>query len=160
MPKIDPGDNDYTTGRYPKNLDRYYKGITDQYTKAAVGDIAGLTQFGANRVVLPPQSGTAMQHWHEYQDELVVIIEGIATLVDETGEYQLGPGDCAAFKAGDANGHCIINRGTDDVVLFEIGTRTPYEVVHYPGKDLKVEIDRTGATPSYNFTARDGAPID
>ena len=34
-----------------------------------------------------------------------MVLEGELTLVTDAGEERLGPGECAAFKAGEPDGH-------------------------------------------------------
>ncbi|MCB2127443.1 MAG: transcriptional regulator, partial [Rhodobacteraceae bacterium] len=64
------------------------------------------------------------------------------------------PGDCAAFPAGDTNGHHFLNR-TDRVAKFlVVGTRAKHEVATYSDVDLMVEMKDGKAT----FTYRDGTP--
>jgi uncharacterized cupin superfamily protein len=53
----------------------------------------------------------------------------------------LRPGDAAGWKAGVANGHCLINRSNRDAVFLEIGSRAPREVANYPDIDLRAERD-------------------
>ena len=55
----------------------------------------------------------------------------------------MNAGDCATFKAGDNNGHAIVNKSNEDVVLLEVGTRSQKEIVHYTDKDLINDVDRT-----------------
>ena len=98
-----------------------------------------MTQFGVNRAVLPPRSRTALRHWHENEDEFVIVVSGEVVLREEYGETVLRAGACASFKAGVANGHAFENRSDAEVVLFEIGTRTQNETVHYPDVDLRFE---------------------
>ena len=143
MPKINFIDTKYSEGRYPKELMKYYKGNTDTYKQIKVGDLGGLTQFGVNKTILPTNSATAMRHWHEEEDEFVFIISGSAILVDKDGEHEMNSGDCATFKAGDNNGHAIVNKSNKDVVLLEVGTRSKKDIVHYTDKDLINEVDRT-----------------
>lgn len=159
MPKIEISENEFKSGRYPQALMRYYEGITDGYRNVRVGNKAGLTQFGVNKAILPPNSGTAMRHWHEHQDEMVIIVSGTATLFDKDGQHELVAGDCAGFKAGDENGHAIINQSDQDVILFEIGTRTDLEIVHYSAHDLICIIDRTKTDSMFTFTDKAGNPI-
>ena len=83
-----------------------------------------------------------MRHWHEEEDEFVFIISGSAILVDKDGEHEMNSGDCATFKAGDNNGHAIVNRSNKDVVLLEVGTRSKKDIVHYTDKDLINDVDR------------------
>ena len=108
-----------------------------------LGDLGGLTQFGVNKTILPPNSATAMKHWHEEEDEFVFIIAGSAILLDKYGEHKMNAGDCATFKRGDNNGHALINKSDKDVVLLEVGTRAEKDIVHYTDKDLINDVDRT-----------------
>ena len=143
MPKINLNNIKYSTGRYPKELMMYYEGNTDTYKQIRIGDLSGLTQFGVNKTILPPKSATAMRHWHEKENEFVFIISGSAILIDKEGEHEMNPGDCATFRAGENNGHAIINRNNKDVVLLELGTRATKDIVHYTEKELINVVDRT-----------------
>ncbi|MGB1864606.1 MAG: cupin domain-containing protein [Candidatus Puniceispirillum sp.] len=155
MPKIDYIKLEMAKGRYLPSLAAYSKGITDNYVKGAVGDKVGLTQFGVNRAVLEPGAGTSMRHWHVNQDEFVIVVEGTVTLIDDDGEHQLQAGDCAGFKAGDANGHHIINKSDKVAILFEIGTRTDTETAYYADHDLMV----TKRDGEYHFTRKNGEKL-
>ena len=155
MPKVDYNTLEMDKGRYLPSLVAYSRGITDNYVKGAVGDKAGLTQFGVNRAVLEPGAGTSMRHWHVSQDEFVIIVEGTVTLIDDDGEHQLHAGDCAGFKAGDANGHHIINKSDKVAILFEIGTRTDTETAYYADHDLMV----TKTDDNYHFTTKNGEKL-
>jgi uncharacterized cupin superfamily protein len=119
-----------------------------------LGDAGGLTQFGVNLTRLAPGSASSQRHWHENEDELVFILEGEACLIEDGGETLLRAGDAAAFKAGVADGHQLINRSDQDVVLLEIGTRAAREQGHYSDIDMKVVVDETGT----RFVHRDGSP--
>jgi len=143
MPKIKLIDTKYSEGRYPKELMQYYQGNTDTYKQIKVGNLGGLTQFGVNKTILPTNSATAMRHWHEEEDEFVFIISGSAILADKDGEHEMNSGDCATFKAGDNNGHAIVNKSNEDVVLLEVGTRSQKDILHYTDKDLINDVDRT-----------------
>ena len=105
-----------------------------------LGDAAGLTQFGVNLLRLPPGQWTSQRHWHTAEDEFVQVLEGEVVLVTNAGEEILRAGDCAGFKAGEADGHHIQNRSDAEAVLLEIGGRRPAEdAVDYPDIDLKLE---------------------
>jgi uncharacterized cupin superfamily protein len=69
------------------------------------------------------------------------VLEGEVVLVENEGETLLRPGDAAGWKAGVANGHCLINRSDRDAVFLEIGTRASREVASYPDIDLRAERD-------------------
>lgn len=129
---------------------------TEGYEGQRFGDAAGLTQFGVNRVVLAPGGRTALRHWHEEEDEFVIILSGEVVLREDEGETVLRAGDCAGFKAGVANGHALENRSDAPAVLFEIGTRSPDETAHYPDIDLRFE--RRGQ--QIRFCHKDGEPYE
>lgn len=117
-----------------------------------LGDAGGLTQFGANLVILEPGAKSSFRHWHRAEDEFVMVTEGECTLIQDEGATVMRPGDCAAFPAGDTNGHHFINR-TDRVAKFlVVGTRAKEEVATYSDVDLRVEIGGGKA----RFTYRDG----
>lgn len=96
---------------------------------------AGLTDFGASHVTLKPGAWSAHRHWHEGEDELVVMIAGEAVLVDDAGEHVMRAGDVAAFPKGDGNGHVLQNRSQADCVFVAIG-RPAASDCHYPDIDM------------------------
>ena len=97
----------------------------------------GLTQFGVNYVTLQPGSWSSLRHWHAAEDEFVYVLEGLLTLVDNDGPHDLGPGDYAAFPAGEANGHQIQNRSSAPGSFIVVGSRRPgEETIHYPDQDF------------------------
>ena len=151
MPKIDLS---FVPVRRRQGYPEDFRAETAGYEGQRVGDAAGLTQFGVNRVVLPPQARTALRHWHENEDEFVIVMSGEVVLREEDGETVLRAGDCAGFKAGVENGHAFENRTDEPVVLFEIGTRSPDETGHYPDVDLRYE-KRDGVV---TFVHRDRTP--
>lgn len=153
MPRIDIDEVPAKTGSiYPAP----FKGQAEGRVRKALGDAGGLTQFGVNLTRLPPGAASAQRHWHEAEDELVFVVSGELTLIEEGGETILRAGEAAAFKAGHADGHHLVNRSTEDAVVLEIGTRAPDERCQYPDIDLVYE--KRGGT--IRFTNRAGEPYD
>ena len=122
--------------------------------RRALGDAAGLSNFGVNLTRLEPGAASAQRHWHTLQDEFVYILEGEATLVTDAGEQTLTAGMGAGFPAGRADGHHLVNRGAGDVLYLEIGDRTPGDEVDYPDIDLK----RSHRDGEDRFVHDDGSP--
>ena len=86
-----------------------------------LGPPGGLTDFGASHVVLKPGAWSSQRHWHDGEDELVVMLAGEAVLVDDDGETMLRAGDIAAFPKGNTNGHHLVNRSDADCVFVAVG---------------------------------------
>lgn len=118
-----------------------------------LGDAGGLTQFGANLVILAPGAKSSLRHWHMNEDEFVMVTEGECTLIQDDGETPMRAGDCAAFRAGDANGHHFVNRSGIEARFLVVGSRAPRETAHYSDVDLRVDIEDGKARFSY----RDGS---
>lgn len=124
--------------------------------KKALGDAAGLTQFGVNLVTLDPGAMSSLRHWHEREDEFVYVLEGEITLVTEAGETVLAPGMAAGFKAGVADGHHLVNRTGQPARYLEVGSRYDADAVDYPDIDMK-GIKENGR---YRFVRKSGEAID
>lgn len=123
-------------------------------SKQALGNAAGLDQFGVNLTRLAPGARSSLSHWHENEDEFVYMLEGEVTLVEGDGETVLKAGDAAGFKAGVKTGHHLENRSGSDALYLEVGTRAQAERGHYPNHDLVFE--RINGT--VRFLHRDGTP--
>ena len=82
-----------------------------------LGKAAGLTELGASHVTLKPGAWSSQRHWHEGEDEFLVMLEGEAVLIEDEGETILRPGDCAAWPKGVENGHHLVNRSDADCVF-------------------------------------------
>jgi uncharacterized cupin superfamily protein len=119
-----------------------------------LGEAAGLTQFGANLVTLDPGARSSLRHWHKAEDEFVMVTEGELVLVQDEGEYILRSGDCAAWQAGDRNGHCFLNRTNAPARFLVVGSRAPHEVCTYSDVDMILEAKDGAVT----FTYHDGTP--
>lgn len=152
MPKIDLAKLELRDGSiYPAAVADHVSGRTSH----RLGDAGGLTQFGVNIVYLEPGGKSSLRHWHEQQDEFLMILSGTCTLIENDGPTTLLPGDCAAFPAGVANAHTVENHTDAPASFLVVGTRTETEVGHYPDHDMKVVLSGGEAT----FTREDGSPL-
>jgi len=116
-----------------------------------LGPPSGLEDFGISHVTLEPGGISSQRHWHEGEDEFVVMLEGEAVLVEEEGETVIRAGDCAAFPKGVANAHRLVNRSDSPCVFIAVG-RSAATDCHYPDIDLHLD----GAAS--RFTRKDGTP--
>ena len=148
MPKIDLASAPVRAGTgYPAPYDVPCR----MRHRVRLGDAGGLTQFGVNLLTLKPGVWSSQRHWHRGEDEFVHVLSGEVVLVTDAGEEVLRAGDCAAFPAGDGNGHHLVNRSGADATLLEIGTRSNGDHAVYPDIDLLFD-------PQRGYTHRDGTP--
>lgn len=152
MPKIEISDVPARTGSsYPEPYASQMTGRSVQ----RLGDTGGLTQFGANLVTLQPGAKSSLRHWHETEDEFVMVTEGICTMVLNDGAHEMRPGECAAFPANLEDGHHFLNH-TDHVARFlVVGSRHKEERATYPDDDMTVELKNGNA----RFARPDGSPV-
>ena len=150
-PALNPGDVPVKTGtRYPKEM----KGASEAREKRALGDALGLTKFGVNLVRMAPGTESSIRHWHTKQDEFIYVVQGELTMITDEGEQTLTAGLAAGFKAGTANGHCIINRSNEDALYIEVGDRGPGDEVTYADVDMEKRlVDKKEV-----FVRKDGTP--
>jgi uncharacterized cupin superfamily protein len=97
---------------------------------------AGMEKLGANHVTLKPGAWTSQRHWHHHADELVVMLEGEAVLVEDEGETLLRAGDIAVFPGGVANGHVIQNRSAADCTLLAVSAGHETDSGEYSDIDM------------------------
>ncbi len=135
---------------YPPPYDEHCRGRQ----RTRLGDVAGLTQFGVNRLRLPPGAWSSQRHWHAREDEFVYVLEGEVVLVTNEGEQTLTAGMCAGFPAGTTDGHHMINRSDKPARYLEVGNRDPEDTAHYSDEDLATHKNAEG---KWVFTHRDGS---
>jgi len=102
MPKIDLESIEPVnrTG-YPPPFDEDVRGRW--YRRLATA--AGLTDFGVSHVTLKPGAWSSQRHWHNGEDEFLVMLSGEAVLVEDDGRTLLRAGDCGAWP-----GACATSR--------------------------------------------------
>lgn len=118
-----------------------------------IGAAAGIEDFGITHVLLEPSGISSQRHWHEGEDEFVVMVEGEAILVEEGSETVMRAGDCAAFPKGVANAHHLVNRSNCPCIFVAIGKSAGSDC-HYPDVDMHLDA-KAG-----RFTHKDGSFYD
>jgi len=141
-----------TTTVYPEPFKAGFEGRL----KRALTEKLGLSQFGVNLTTLQPGARSSHRHWHAIEDEFIYVLAGELTLCTMDGEATIRVSMAVGFPAGDKNGHCLINKGTEPATYLEIGTRSPVDDVDYPDIDMKAE-KRDG---KYRFLHKNGDPYE
>ncbi len=151
MPKIDIAKIPLDTATdYPPPFNQAVEGRQ----RKRLGRAAGLNQFGVNICTLKPGAASSQRHWHENEDEFVYVLEGVVVLCEDAGETVLKAGEAAAWKAGVADGHCLVNRSDRDAVVLEIGSRAEKERAFY--SDIDMMVVRDGK--EFRYTKKSGEP--
>jgi uncharacterized cupin superfamily protein len=147
MPKINLSSLEQTnrTG-YPPPFNEPVQGRWQR----KVGEAAGLTSLGARHVVLEPGAWSSQRHWHDTEDELLVMISGTAVLVEDGGETELAAGDITAWPMGERNGHHLVNRGSEPCTFVCVSAGKP-------GPGGYSDIDMMW-TADGQFVHKDGTP--
>jgi uncharacterized cupin superfamily protein len=149
MPKIDLSAVAVRKGTgYP---DPFNEPCADR-TRRRLGDAGGLRDFGVNLMTLPPGGWSSQRHWHSHEDELVYVLEGELTLVEDGGETLLRAGECAAFPKGTGNGHHLKNLSSAVAVYLEAGSRSPHDLTTCS------DIDMMSSSADGRFVHKDGSP--
>ncbi|ATQ41523.1 cupin domain-containing protein [Caulobacter mirabilis] len=150
MPKIDIDQMPLYEGTgYPPPMDERCKLRSARLLSRGMG----LDKVGVNLMTVPPGQWSSQRHWHDDEDEFVWVVSGEVVLVEDGGETILRAGDCAAWKAGVADGHHLQNRSDRDAVLLQVGNPTDpaTETVDYPDLDLIIRPGGEG------YRRRDGS---
>ena len=109
----------------------------------------GVSTLAASHVVLQPGAWSSQRHWHESEDELVIILSGEAVLVENAGRTPLRAGDIASFPKGVADGHHLINESAQECVFVAVSAG-PRSTVTYA--DIDLHLGDAG------YTRKDGQP--
>lgn len=135
MPKLDLDEIPQTNATsYPPP----YADVVQGRWYRRLAPMAGLSDFGASHVTLKPGAWSAQRHWHEGEDELVVMLSGVAVLVDDDGRHLMRAGDIAAFPKNDGNAHVLINESDAECVFVAIGRPVATDC-HYPDIDMHLD---------------------
>lgn len=147
MPKLDLGNlpQSNRTG-YPEPFDRAVEGRWWRRLAPA----GGLTQMRASHVVLKPGAWSSQRHWHDHEDELLIMLTGEAVLVEDAGRTVLRPGDICAWAKGVADGHHLINEGEADCSFVCVSAGDPNGTGAY--SDIDMKFDGEG------YLRKDGTP--
>ncbi len=121
-----------------------FRDLASKKSWLELGKAAGLNQFGVSLMTIESGGISSQRHWHECEDEFLLMLSGELVLVEEDGETIMHSGDMAGFKAGVANGHHMVNRSTADAKFLVVGTSATNDVCHYPEIDLRFETDENG----------------
>jgi uncharacterized cupin superfamily protein len=122
-----------------------------QWKHLGVGRKLGAEKIGASLYELAPGQRTFPYHWHQLEEEWLIVLRGEPTLRDPNGERRLAVGDCVVFKAGPEGAHGIRNDTDEPIRLIMLSSEAEAEMCFYPdsgkvglfGKDLRKILDQS-----------------
>ncbi|XHB98879.1 cupin domain-containing protein [Nitratireductor sp. ac15] len=118
----------------------------------AISKHHGLDNLGVNIETLMPGARSSHRHWHDKNDEVVVVLLGELVLLEEDGTTRLTAGDVAVFPAGAENGHCLENRTSSKAAFLVVGSKISGDRCFYADADLVLQ-------PDGSLTRRDGSSL-
>jgi uncharacterized cupin superfamily protein len=102
---------------------------------------------------LPPGKQSSPAHWHVFEEEHVLILEGALTARIGGKDFPMKAGDYVCFPAGRKAGHCLINESGAPCRYVIIGERNPNEVVVYTDS-RKVLVRALGRDALFDLEAK------
>ena len=105
-------------------------------TMADIGRSIGSGMIGLTIQTVQPGHFSSRRHRHVFQEEILVVMSGTATLHHGDAHVPVGPGDCVCYLANDPEAHCFENTGNQDLVIWAFGNRFTHEVCVYPDQGV------------------------
>lgn len=112
--------------------------------------VGGLTEMGASHVVLKPGAWSSQRHWHDGEDELLIMLSGEAVLLEDSGRTVLRAGDVCAWPKGVADGHHLVNESDSECSFIAISAGDRNGTGAY--SDIDMKFDGSG------YFHKDGTP--
>jgi uncharacterized cupin superfamily protein len=102
---------------------------------ARFGPRIGARRLGGTVYELPPGQSICPYHWEAGDEELLIVLEGRATVRHPDGEDQLDAGDTVCFPEGPAGAHKVSNRSVEPLRVLMLSTMRMPAVTAYPDSD-------------------------
>lgn len=96
-----------------------------------LGVPCGLEHLGVHLIRLEPGFDSTQFHYHDADEEFVLILSGNGKAYIGDATFDVGPGDFMGFPAP-SPGHGLHNDSDTDLVYLVGGESNPADVVHYP----------------------------
>ncbi len=121
---------------------------------ADVGRTVGSQSIGLTIQTVAPGCRSSRRHRHVFQEEILVVTQGIGTLLHDDQRIPVAPGDCFCYRPDDPELHSFENTGTEQLVIWAFGNRFVHEICLYPDEGvafvegLGAEVKLDAAVPS------------
>ncbi len=109
------------------------------YVFKNIDPLIGARHLGYQVVRLDPGKKGFPLHFHHFEEELGVVLEGTCTMRTSRGDFALRQGDFIAFPPGPNSDHQYINDGTEPCIVLLLSNVVLSDVSEYPNSD-KVNV--------------------
>lgn len=124
-----------------------------------VGAAAGGRQLGAALYELEPAAAISPMHVHHANEEMLVVLSGVATVRTPDGEHELAPGELRAFPAGPSGAHRVENRSDTPTRVLMFSTMVSPDVVEHPDSEkILATVGEGPEAAAYAFRREDAVP--
>jgi len=103
----------------------------------SLGDLTGLSGIGVHIIEVEPGHDTTEFHVHHYEDECVLILQGVASARIGEDTFTVNTGDFIGYRKGGL-AHSITNTGDTTLKCLVIGERLAHDVGDYPDKQKRI----------------------
>ncbi len=132
----------------PYDYGKRYKGMDKEIaSNFAAKDI------GFHLEILAPGCFSAPYHFHEKEEELVIVLQGEAMLRENNKFRKVKEGDLIFFPTGKETPHQLYNHSSGDFRYFVLSSKSPEDICVYP--DSRKILDR-----KLKVVTQDGNPVD
>jgi uncharacterized cupin superfamily protein len=102
------------------------------YTFKNIDPLIGARHLGYQVIRLDPGRKAFPLHFHYFEEELGVVLEGTCTMRTSRGNVALRKGDFVAFPPGPNGDHQYVNEGTEPCTMLLLSNVIPSDVSEYP----------------------------
>jgi uncharacterized cupin superfamily protein len=128
--------------------------------RARLSRQAGAERLGLSLWELPPGEAAYPYHYHLAEEELLLVLDGRASLRAPGGWRELQAGELVSFPRGERGGHQIVNRTEETVRFLAISTSGEPDVVMYPDSGKLGAFERLPAGGGLHALFRVGDAVD
>jgi len=133
--------------------------LYDTLTARLASGTAAL-KLGASVDTLAPGKRSCPYHFHHAQEEMFVVLEGVATLRVAGQFLPLRAGDVVFVPAGPQYPHQIVNTSDAPVRYLSISTRESPEIVEYPDSGKFLATASQASATVFDVLQRPGPGLD
>lgn len=109
------------------------------YSMKKIASVFGAKKLGFNIEVMDPKTFSCPYHYHTLEEELILVIEGEAT-VRCNGEFRrVKAGDLVFYGMGPDAAHNMYNHSDQPFKYFVLSSQAADEVCYYPDSNKKYE---------------------